>query len=168
MPEPSALPGDLTDLVARCGGLPLPRLVEALREDQTKRWRAGQRLWAEAYLEAFPALAASADDALVLIWCKALLRSEAGEVPQPDEYRARFPAYAGALGLQFQLQAHLAVMVPPSTTPAGPLDETGPLPTVPGYEIPRGAGPGRHGGGLPGPAGAAQPAGGPDHGRLLC
>jgi hypothetical protein len=59
----------------------LPRLVEALRADQARRWRAGQRLLAEAYLEAFPVLAASAEDTLVLIWGEALLRFELGEAP---------------------------------------------------------------------------------------
>ena len=54
MPEPPARPNhtaaaDPADLVARCAGLPLPRLVEALREDQARRWRAGERPLAEAY-----------------------------------------------------------------------------------------------------------------------
>jgi hypothetical protein len=126
---------DLCDLVARCQGLPLPRLVEALRTDQAMRWRASQRLWAEAYLDAFPQLATSADDALVLIWGEVLLRFETGEVPQPDEYRARFPAHAGALEVQFQLQAHLAVTLPPAATSGTPLDPAQPVPVVPGYEI---------------------------------
>ena len=51
------LPADLADLVAVCGRLPPARLVEALREDQVRRWRAGQRVVAESYLGAFPALA---------------------------------------------------------------------------------------------------------------
>jgi hypothetical protein len=87
MPEPpvplaETLPTDVADLVARYGALPVPQAVEALREDQTRRWRAGQRLPAEAYLAALPALAASAEDALVLIWGEALLRRERGEDPQ--------------------------------------------------------------------------------------
>src|SRR6516162_8713803 len=102
MSEPSVaprntLPADLADLALRCGMLPLPRLVEALRADQARRWRAGERPWAEAYLAAFPALAASAEDALVLVWGEALLRLELGEQPPPQEYRDRFPAHAEAL-----------------------------------------------------------------------
>jgi WD40 repeat protein len=125
----------LAHLTADCRALPLPRLVEALREDQARRWRSGQRLLAETYLEAFPALAASAEDTLVLIWGEALLRLEAGENPQLDEYQDRFPAHAAALTLQFQLQAHLAGTLPPSTTPAAPRDEAGPAPLVLGYEV---------------------------------
>jgi hypothetical protein len=66
-PSPDTLGSDLGALLASCRGLTLPRLVEALRADQAQRWRGGQRVLAEAYLEAFPELAASAEDALVLI-----------------------------------------------------------------------------------------------------
>src|SRR5262245_62072453 len=101
MPESSAPPptlaADLTALAARCRGLPPERLVEALRADQVQRWRAGQPLWAEAYLDAFPALAGSAEDALVLIGGEALLRRQAGEQPRLEEYQARFPQHAQAL-----------------------------------------------------------------------
>jgi WD40 repeat protein len=142
MPEPSApppatLPADLADLVARCRDLPLPRLVEALRADQARRWRAGQRLLAEAYLDAFPQLAGSAEDALVLIWGEALLRREAGEAPRLEEYRARFPQHAEALEAQFALQGHLDG--PPGASTLAPREPPGaagrPLPEVPGYEV---------------------------------
>ena len=106
-PTPTELPAELGSLAARFGGLPLPRLVEALREDQARRWRAGRRLPAEAYLGAFPALRDSADDALVLIWGEVLLRFEAGEAPQLPDYQARFPRHAEALALQFDLEGHL-------------------------------------------------------------
>jgi serine/threonine protein kinase/tetratricopeptide (TPR) repeat protein len=62
---------------------------------------------AEAYLQAFPALAASAEDALVLIWGEVLLRFQAGEAPTLEEYRARFSEHADALAAQFELQRHL-------------------------------------------------------------
>jgi WD40 repeat protein len=127
----------LADLVARCRGLPLPRLVEALREDQARRWRSGQRLWAEAYLRAFPALAAAAEDALVLIWGEALLRFERGEAPLPAEYQGRFPRHADALALQFELQGQLAGGPEAPTLaaqpPPGPAESVGP--EVPGYEL---------------------------------
>jgi hypothetical protein len=122
------LPADFTDLAKHCGGLPLPRLVEALREDQVHRWRAGQRVLAEAYLKAFPAVAASSEDALVLIWGEVLLRHEQGEAPQPAEYQARFPPHAGALAAQFELERHLEQR--PDTTlvsPGGPAADC-PLP----------------------------------------
>src|SRR5271169_6742460 len=100
MPESSgssptgAIPADV---IASCRSLPLPRLVEALRADQALRWRSGHGLPAETYIGAFPALAASPEDALVLVWGEALLRLEAGEVPGIEEFRCRFPQYADAL-----------------------------------------------------------------------
>src|SRR5262245_27999050 len=98
MPESSppvlTLAADLGDLVAQVRGLPPSQLVQALRADQAQRWRSGRPLLAESYLAAFPVLAASPKDALVLVWGEALLRFEAGEAPCPEEYRARFPQHA--------------------------------------------------------------------------
>jgi serine/threonine-protein kinase len=139
MPESSAAPQTIPappELVAACEALPLSQLVDALREDQARRWRSGRGLPAESYLSGFPALAASPDDALVLIWGEALLRLESGAVPDPEEFRARFPHYAEALALQFELQRHLQ----PPDAPTLLLGATGTatgsgLPRVPGYEV---------------------------------
>jgi hypothetical protein len=143
MPESSAqsptalLPAVPADLVAACRALPLPRLVEILREDQARRWRSGQGLLAETYLSAFPALAASPEDALVLIWGEALLRFEAGAAPHYEEFRARFPQHADALALQFDLQSRLAsAPEAPTLAPREPGVAAGTrLPQVPGYEV---------------------------------
>jgi tRNA A-37 threonylcarbamoyl transferase component Bud32 len=142
---PGTLLADLADVVACCRALPLPRLVEALRADQAQRWRAGRRVLAEAYLEAFPALAASAEDALVLIWGEALLRFERGEAPRLAEYRHRFPQHFEALVVQFELQRHLGA-APDATLLGLPVEgDAAPqaLPEVPGYlvlgELGRGA-----------------------------
>jgi WD40 repeat protein len=145
LPAAKTLPTDLAEVVARCRALSLPRLVEELRADQVGRWRAGQRLLAEVYLNAFPALAASAEDALVLIWGEVLLRFERGETPRLAEYRHRFPQHFDALAVQFELQRHLVgpsdatLLGPPEPDHAAPQ----PLPEVPGYlvlgELGRGA-----------------------------
>jgi tRNA A-37 threonylcarbamoyl transferase component Bud32 len=138
MPESSPpLPAELADLVAACRGLPLPRLVEVLREDQARRWRSGHGLPAETYLVAFPTLAASPEDALVLVWGEVLLRFEAGAAPGLDEYRARFPQHADTLALQFELQGHLVLSSEaPTLAPHGPAADVGVrLPQLPGYEI---------------------------------
>jgi serine/threonine-protein kinase len=142
MPESPSTPTeafrlDLGDLEARCQRLPLPRLVEALREDQARRWRSGQGLPAETYLSAFPALAASPEDALVLVWGEALQRFEAGDAPRLEEFRARFPQHADALALQFDLQSRLASAAGALTlAPRQPGVAAGPrLPQVPGYEV---------------------------------
>jgi WD40 repeat protein len=148
IPPPETIAADLADLVARYWEMPLPRLVEVLRADQAQHWRAGQRLPAEAYLEAFPALAASAEAARDFIWGEALLRREAGEDPRPEDYRARFPQHADALALQFELQGQLTgssdapTLARPSAQVSNSRDE---LPAdsrsesatkeVPGYDI---------------------------------
>jgi tetratricopeptide (TPR) repeat protein len=133
---PSTLPADMAGIVAACGALPLPQLVEALRSDQARRWRAGGRLWAEGYLDAFPALAGSAEDALVLIWGEVLLRLELGEAPQPAEYRARFPQHADALAALFDLQRQMDPQAAPTLVTGEPSGETRPTwPAAPGYEI---------------------------------
>jgi tRNA A-37 threonylcarbamoyl transferase component Bud32 len=137
VPLPETISAELADLVARCRELPLPRLVEALRADQARRWRAGQCLRAEAYLQASPSLAASAEDALVLIWGEVLLRWERGEVPQPVEYRERFPLHADTLEAQFALEAHLELPLdaPTLVSRESPGEARPPRPEVPGYEV---------------------------------
>jgi WD40 repeat protein/tRNA A-37 threonylcarbamoyl transferase component Bud32 len=140
MPEsssfaPPTLPADLADLVVHCRGQPLPRLVEELRADQARRWRDGQRLLAEAYLSALPALGASAEDALVLIWGEVLLRFERGEDPRLAEYRHRFPGHADTLAVQFDLQRHLEQCATVAASPAPPDAASAALPQVSGYEI---------------------------------
>jgi tRNA A-37 threonylcarbamoyl transferase component Bud32/tetratricopeptide (TPR) repeat protein len=119
--RPEATPGPDDSLVARFARLPLPALVAALREDQSRRWRAGDRVPAEVYLAAFPALTDSPDDALVLIGGELGLRLEAGETPTRAEFSARFPRFADALALQFEIQPLLAATGPvPTTIPQAP------------------------------------------------
>jgi tetratricopeptide (TPR) repeat protein/tRNA A-37 threonylcarbamoyl transferase component Bud32 len=134
LPPPDTVPADVAGLVAKCHGLAPAQLVKALRADQARRWRAGRRPMAEAYLEAFPALAASAEDRLVLIWGEVLLRRELGEAPQSAEYRARFPQHANALVLQFELESHLGGD-PRTTLPARDKAPGPAWPEVPGYEL---------------------------------
>src|SRR5262249_42220896 len=104
---------------------------------------------AEAYRGGFPALAASAEDALVLVWGEVLLRLEAGEAPRLEEYRARFPQHAKALAVQFDVQRHLGTtqdaptLAPrqpgneaPTLVPREPAGEVLPQwPRLPGYEV---------------------------------
>jgi serine/threonine protein kinase len=123
------------------------RIVAVLRVDQWERYRLGQGVRAETYLEAFPAVRDQAEHAVELVLAEYLLREELGEQPVFEEYLARFPQYADALKLQLEL--HQAVgaggTFPPTwaegfASPLGPGEtnlqagaET--LPNVPGYEI---------------------------------
>lgn len=79
------------------------RIVAVLRVDQWERWRLGQRVPAEAYLDAFPAVRDQAEHAVELILAEYLLREELGEQPALEEYLGRFPQYAAALKLQLDL-----------------------------------------------------------------
>jgi tetratricopeptide (TPR) repeat protein len=74
-----------------------------LRVDQSERIRLGQRVPAEQYLEAFPALANDSEFALDLVYTEFLLREEMGEKPTLEEFRDRFPHFAAELGLQIDL-----------------------------------------------------------------
>src|SRR5262249_61372766 len=98
---------------------------------RVRRGRCGQRLPAEAYLGAFPRLAASPQDALVLVWGEALLRLEAGEAPAVEEYRARFPQHADTLALQFDLQRQLE---PSQAATLAPREAAGEVPTLAPHE----------------------------------
>src|SRR5262245_51046908 len=111
-PASGAAPGPFAELPARLAGLAPAALVEALRGDQVRRWLAGQRVRAEDYLAAFPALAGSLEDALVLIWGEVLLRQQQGETPAAEEYARRFPHLRQPLSLQFHLERAFAS--PPS------------------------------------------------------
>src|SRR6516162_2076158 len=79
------------------------RIVAVLRVDQWERGRLGQRVSAETYLDAFPAVRDQAEHAVELIVSEYLLREDFGEEPALEEYLDRFPQYAGALELQLEL-----------------------------------------------------------------
>lgn len=108
-------PVDLRIALAKLVGLPAATAADRARADQEKRWSAGQRVPAEAYLAALPEVATDPEHALVLIYGEVLCRSALGEAPTLAEYRARFPHLADRLQVQFSVHAALA----------GPGDSTG-------------------------------------------
>jgi serine/threonine protein kinase len=81
--------------------------MAALRDDQWRRWRRGERVLAEAYLAQAPDVAADPEAAIDLIYSEFLLREERGEAPEPEEYVRRFPHLAEAL--RRHLALHLAI-----------------------------------------------------------
>ena len=76
-------------------------LAAALLE-QCRRWRQGERVLVEAYLEQHPALRADANAVLDLLYNEFVLRDQRGEKPQLDEYLERFPELAPELRVQFE------------------------------------------------------------------
>ena len=124
-------------------------VLDLLCADQVERWRAGQRVPAEAYLDMHPA---GWDDAAAfeLVYSEFVLREDLGESPSPDEYLRRFPRLAERLHRQLEVHRVVAPDDPdaPIDTlrPNDPLLADGawetdfeysgrPAPEVPGYEI---------------------------------
>jgi WD40 repeat protein len=136
-PPPDTLAAEVSEVIARCRGLPLPRLVEELRADQVQRWRAGLRVPVETYVDRLPELAGSPEDVQVLLCGEVMLRRERGEAAELAEYQRRFPSLADRLALPFELLGALADSGPdgPATVGAAQPGPAGPLAAVPGYEV---------------------------------
>ncbi len=108
--------------------------VAGLCADQANRWRRGDRVLVEAYLEQHPALREDPEALLDLIQGELLLRREAGEAPTLEEYRRRFPGQAEllrdllllhrALGGTGDLSTPVDAQTPVTKLPATP----GPVP----------------------------------------
>src|SRR3954447_794320 len=75
----------------------LSDLVESLRAEQRRRWRAGDRVAAEAYFALHPRLLADRTCALKMVYNEVLLRESEGGDTGLDDYLRRFPQYAEQL-----------------------------------------------------------------------
>jgi tetratricopeptide (TPR) repeat protein len=121
------------------------QIAHVLRKEQRERWQEGERILAETYLEEHPTLQSHSDCALELIYNEVLLRGEAGEKPELEEYMVRFPQLASLLGPLFEVHDALGpgqlFDAEPGRTVLvgeGPGDsgaEAGDLPEIPGYEV---------------------------------
>jgi WD40 repeat protein len=138
-------PPALGPFLAAAGTLEPSQLVAVVRVDQRERWQTGERVLAEAYLHAYPALADAAEAALELVYGEFLLREQHGESPALDEYQRRFPQYAARLRQQLLLHQAMASESQLSSDTRLPLEErlagassaaeAAGFPAVPGYEI---------------------------------
>jgi serine/threonine protein kinase/tetratricopeptide (TPR) repeat protein len=137
----------LDDFLAHAGVIGPVELVEVLLVDQAERFRLGQGVPAESYLDSFPIVREDPEGAVDLVFSEYLLREEPGQHPVPEEYLSRFPQYAAELKLQFEL--HQAVSADPSSPPTWAVGSAGSFvlgeddaqpdaetpPRVSGYEI---------------------------------
>jgi tetratricopeptide (TPR) repeat protein len=119
---------------------PARNLCECLLDDQSERWRRGDRVPVEDYLCRHPELRADHEALLDLIFHELLLRGQAGETPDFNEYARRFPELAGPLRVHFVIQQArgpdtAAGTDGPALTRLLPGRPTPPVPAVPGYEI---------------------------------
>ena len=119
-------------------------LAELLLIDQHERWRKGERVQVEDYLQKHPGLAGQEEAVLDLIYNEIFLREGRGEAPRLDEYLARFPQLADPLRMQFEI--HRAMKPedffrvaggPEPDEPAAPAPRPTATnrPAIPGYEI---------------------------------
>jgi hypothetical protein len=100
-----------------------------LRVDQVERFRLGQGVPAEAYLQAFPAVANASELALDLVFGEFLLREEQGEHPAWEDYLRRFPHQAQELNLQLELHRAMETQLQPPSDGSTPTVTSGALPT---------------------------------------
>src|SRR5581483_5872944 len=101
-------PPDVNAFLAQAGPLAPAQLAAVLRADQRGRWRAGDAVRAEDYLQRYPAVAADPEGTADLIYNEFLLREAAGDRPDPDEYARRFPQHAELLRAQIDLHRAMA------------------------------------------------------------
>ena len=114
-------PPDLAQFLATIPTLLPDDLLDVIEIDRAERWRRGDRVTAELYLKAFPAMRNDAESALVVIYGEFYLRKELGEAPSLLEYIARFPQHARRL--RDQVMWHEAIELGPPA--AGPPDIPG-------------------------------------------
>jgi hypothetical protein len=77
-------------------------LAGRIRDDQRARWRRGEPLRVEGYLNQHPRLWEDSEVVLELIFNEVELRRELGERPEEAEYVARFSHWAPRLRDLFQ------------------------------------------------------------------
>src|SRR5258707_5381655 len=77
--------------------------LAALRDEQSDRWRRGDRVALETILRGEPALAADDEAVLDLIYNEVMVREEVGEAPRAEDYVGRFPRLEAALRRQFDV-----------------------------------------------------------------
>jgi serine/threonine protein kinase len=129
------------------GSYSAAELGEALAVDQRWRWRRGERVPAEAYLQAFPAVRDDAERVLDLVYGEFFLREKRGEAPDVEVFARRFPDLAARLREQVRLHRAMEAVAGESTLP-GRRDTSGPAagdarlpgglvppPSLAGYEI---------------------------------
>jgi eukaryotic-like serine/threonine-protein kinase len=97
----------LENLLARAAQCSATELADFALADLGQRWRRGEKVPVEAYLERIPALRSSNECILDFIYGEVLVREELGESPEVAEYIGRFPEHESALRRQFNL--HQAV-----------------------------------------------------------
>jgi WD40 repeat protein/predicted Ser/Thr protein kinase len=133
-------PSELREALRLNKDLTSDEWVDLACVDLIERWRAGQRIPAETYLEFHTAIAESSFE---VIYSEFAVRTELGESPGEAEYSSRFPHLAARLHRQLAVDRALGANTVFSRGASGPLavdaqgDPSLNLPTVEGYRIER-------------------------------
>jgi tetratricopeptide (TPR) repeat protein/predicted Ser/Thr protein kinase len=148
---------ELREFLASAGPLTPDQIVAVLWVDRRERWKSGERIPVEVYLDSFPSLREDPEKAVELVYGEFLVREELGEAPDLEAYVERFPAYAHRLREQIDLHRalntagtdisdggttdpELTTSQSPPTLPSSPGSRLGggaAWPKVAGYEIVR-------------------------------
>ena len=123
-------------------------LFEAILDEQKHGWDRGERPSVENLLERHPTLRDDTEATLDVIYQEFAIRRALGESPRPEDYLARFPAWADALVRQFAVDealrpaneatVHLHDLSKTTMGPhSGPGETTPPSPprSIDGYDI---------------------------------
>jgi tetratricopeptide (TPR) repeat protein len=117
------------------------QVLALMLKHQRRAWSRGERAPVETYLAQQPTLQSDPQAILDLIYNEMVLREEAGELPQLDEYLRRFPELADELRLQFEVEGaigretSLQGIHQLTVIGDGPRHAPTAMPVVPGYEI---------------------------------
>jgi tetratricopeptide (TPR) repeat protein len=95
-PKPSALSQPEVEAASRVR-------PSSLLDDHRERWRGGERLPVEAYLQRYRPSGVDTAELLDLIYNEVVLREEDGESPELVDYLKRFPEHGAALRDQFDV-----------------------------------------------------------------
>jgi tetratricopeptide (TPR) repeat protein len=99
------------------GGPRPPEFVGQLADDLVARWRAGERPFAEEYLERHPELWHQTEAVLELIAEELAVRHEYGRPTSPSELARRFPRWRSQVEALWQCQSALGPTVPQYPAP---------------------------------------------------
>jgi eukaryotic-like serine/threonine-protein kinase len=111
----------------------MENLVESLEVDQRTRWRRGEHVCVETYLEQYPRLRADPESTIHLVYNEVLLRESAGEGPRLDDFLRRFPEVKDRLIPLFEV--HSALESEQLLHIVGEATGPSPWPHLVGYEI---------------------------------
>lgn len=112
-------------------------LVDRICNDQMARWREGERVPAEAYLESHPELKGDDDSFFELIYGEYVIRESLGESVDLEVFAGRFPRFAHRLRQQVALHQAFRdddISTAPHRDPSFS-DDPGPPHEIPGYDL---------------------------------